>query len=113
MHGWRFAPEFVLSRGDDAPDLDEFTRLTRDLYVAIGEEGFWQGTFRDPAPPSSRRPRRSPTTTRSSRSRSSTATSRAGSGMVTRFAMTPRTDEGWIAAVTRHWYVDTPGPRSR
>ena len=30
------------------PPLDDFRRLTRDLYIAPGEIGFWQGAFRDP-----------------------------------------------------------------
>ena len=28
--------------------LEEFTRLTRDIYVPAGDVGFWQGVFRDP-----------------------------------------------------------------
>ena len=69
MHGWPFQPGLVRSRGE-TPNPDEFTRLTRDLYVAAGEEGFWQGTF-----------------------------------------LTPRTDTGWIATVSRHWHLDMPDPR--
>jgi hypothetical protein len=113
MHGWRFAPEFVLSRGDDAPDLDEFTRLTRDLYVAIGEEGFWQGTFRDPSAPEFAAAKAIADDHKFFTVEILYGDVEGGQRMVTRFAMTPRTDEGWIAAVTRHWYVDTPDPRSR
>ena len=36
--------------GEHAP-LEDFRRLTRDLYIAPGEVGFWQGAFRDPAGP--------------------------------------------------------------
>src|SRR3954453_637048 len=32
-------------------DLEEFPRQTRDLYVPVGDVGFWQGAFRDPANP--------------------------------------------------------------
>ncbi|MGZ4709574.1 MAG: hypothetical protein ACXWBN_12610, partial [Acidimicrobiales bacterium] len=34
----------------DTPHLDpdDFTRLSRDLYIPAGDMGFWQGTFRDP-----------------------------------------------------------------
>ena len=113
MHGWRFAPEFVLSHGDDSPNLDEFTRLTRDLYVAIGEEGFWQGTFRDPSSPEFAAAKAVADDHRPFTVQILYGDVEGGQRMVTRFAMTPRTDEGWIAAVTRHWYVDTPDPRSR
>ncbi len=37
--------------GADAepPPLEEFNRLTRDIYIPVGDVGFWQGVFRDPA----------------------------------------------------------------
>jgi len=31
--------------------------------------------------------------------------------MVTRFALTPRNDEGWIASFSRRWNIDNPDPR--
>lgn len=48
LHGWRFYPG---SYRGPAPELGEFRRLTRDLYLAPGDAGFWQGAFRDPADP--------------------------------------------------------------
>ena len=75
LHGWRFYPEWMLR--DDHASLEEFTRLTRDIYIAAGDIGFWQGTFRDPGSPSSP-PRRLPSTHESrSWSRSSTGTTTA------------------------------------
>jgi hypothetical protein len=49
LDGWRFEAEF---RGaePDAPSEADFRRLTRDLYVAPGDFGFWQGAFRDLEP---------------------------------------------------------------
>src|SRR5215470_385689 len=51
LHGWHFLPEIVFERGAHVtpPPLEDFTTLTRDLYVAPGDVGFWQGSFRDPA----------------------------------------------------------------
>src|SRR5919201_2765432 len=51
LHGRRFQPERVLSGSGRPPPLEEFTRLTRDLYVPVGDVGFWQGAFRDPDVP--------------------------------------------------------------
>jgi len=31
--------------------LDEFQRQARDLYIPVGDIGFWQGAFRDPEDP--------------------------------------------------------------
>src|SRR5438128_676249 len=42
LHGWRFYPERRTSRYSEHASLDEFHRLTRDLYVAPGDIGFWQ-----------------------------------------------------------------------
>src|SRR3954465_8973482 len=46
LHGWRFHPLRVMGP-DYHPDLDGFRRLTRDLYIPVGDIGFWQGAFRD------------------------------------------------------------------
>ena len=49
LHGWRFWPERQMGSGAEAPKLDEFNRLTRDIYIPVGDVGFWQGVFRDSA----------------------------------------------------------------
>src|SRR5690349_5095629 len=48
LHGWHLIPGLVLERSAhvDPPPLEEFTNLTRDLYVAPDDVGFWQGSFR-------------------------------------------------------------------
>src|SRR5438445_819016 len=51
LHGWRFWPEPRLGGESEHAPLQEFQRLTRDLYVPAGDAGFWQGTFRDPSVP--------------------------------------------------------------
>src|SRR6476646_7685975 len=44
LHGWRLDPELQLGREAHvtAPPLEDFTTLTRDLYVAPDDVGFWQ-----------------------------------------------------------------------
>jgi hypothetical protein len=49
LHGWRFYPEWH-REATHAP-LEEFERQNRDLYIPVGDIGFWQGAFRDPADP--------------------------------------------------------------
>jgi hypothetical protein len=97
----------------EPPDPDTFTRLTRDIYVAAGDVGFWQGALRD-------------------RSTEEFAAARAaieareyvtievlygdlegGQRMISRYALTPRDDGTWLAAAGRHWNVDGPDPRQR
>jgi hypothetical protein len=49
IHGWRV--EVAWRTGSEAPDLVEFRRQTRDLYIPAGETGFWQGAIRDRGDP--------------------------------------------------------------
>jgi len=49
LHGGRVFPERQRARGDHAP-LDEFSLLTRDIYIPPGKIGFWQIAFRDESP---------------------------------------------------------------
>ena len=82
LHGWHLLPELVLERSAHVtpPPLEDFTTLTRDLYVAPGDIGFWQGSFRDPASNGYREARRAvEAPPDASASTSSTATSRAAS----------------------------------
>jgi hypothetical protein len=45
IHGWRAQ---VMERTDSVrPELSEFRRQQRDLYIPAGETGFWQGAIRD------------------------------------------------------------------
>ncbi len=46
LHGWRV--EVARSaQGASAPDLSEFRRQQRDLFIPAGDTGFWQGAIRD------------------------------------------------------------------
>src|SRR3954449_11058161 len=48
LDAWRFISD-ATGDLDEVPDLSTFHRLTRDIYVAPGDVGFWQGALRDPA----------------------------------------------------------------
>src|ERR1700730_2885458 len=45
LHGWRAGLSLDLA-SPAHPPLETFRRLNRDLYVASGEVGFWQGAYR-------------------------------------------------------------------
>ena len=110
MHGWRFQPELLRSFGE-TPNPDDFTRLTRDLYIAVGEIGFWQGTFRDPSTPEFGAAKAVADEHLPFTIEILYGDVEGGQRRVTRFALTPRTDTGWIATVSRHWYIDMADPR--
>jgi hypothetical protein len=115
LHGWQAYPElrvpFGHGRGEHPP-LEDFTPLTRDLYVPVGDVGFWQGSFRD----------RNATVFAEMKhaieAREQLTVDvlygdlEGGQRVISRFAVLPRDDgAGWIATVGRHWNVDRADPR--
>ena len=118
LHGWHLLPELLLERGEHVvpPPLEDFTTLTRDLYVAPGDVGFWQGSFRDPASDRYREARRAVEAPQRLGVDVLYGDFEGGQRVISRFMLTPReTDDGvrWYAAVGRHWNVDRPEPRER
>jgi hypothetical protein len=111
MHGWRFFPERVLSTGDDHPPLEEFHRLSRDIYVPSGELGFWQGAFRDPTD------RAFAAVGDATKARQPMTVDllygdyEGGQRVISRFAVIPVGEDRWLATVSRHWNLDRPDPR--
>lgn len=118
LHGWSLIPELQLGPESHivAPPLDNFTTLTRDLYVAPGDVGFWQGSFRDPQSDGYREARRAVEAPQRMGVDILYGDFEGGQRAISRFMLTPREDEGavrWYAAVGRHWNVDRPDPRER
>jgi hypothetical protein len=111
LHGWHFHADPVSGR-DAHPPLESFRPLTRDLYIAPNEIGFWQGAFRDRADPDFVAARDAIDEPRRFAIDVLYGDHELGERSVTRFALNPRGDgSGWIATVSRHWNVDRPDPR--
>jgi hypothetical protein len=110
LHGWRFWPD-VDGSATEHPRVEDFHRLTRDLYIAPGEVGFWQGTFRDPQDPAFAEARQAIEEPRRIGIDVLYGDHELGQRSITRFSMVPREDGRWIATVSRHWNVDRPDPR--
>jgi hypothetical protein len=108
LHGWHFSPELVRAPDHLAPE--EFTRLTRDIFIAPGEVGFWQGTFRDPSSEAFAEARQAVEAHDSWTIEVLYGDAEGGQRMISRYAMLARED-GWLASAGRHWYVDRDGPR--
>jgi hypothetical protein len=118
LHGWHLIPNLVLEPGQHVapPPLEEFTTLTRDLYVAPGDVGFWQGSFRDPSSDGYRNARRAVEAPQRMGVDILYGDFEGGQRVISRFMLTPReTDNGvrWFTGVGRHWNVDRPDPRQR
>jgi hypothetical protein len=111
LHGWRFYPEW--NRGDQHAPLEEFRRQSRDLYIPVGDVGFWQGAFRDAGDPQYEAARkvieaREPWTVELLY-----GDHEGGQRVISKFTMLARgdSDNTWFASVSRHWNVDRPDPR--
>ncbi|CAM5469376.1 putative protein OS=Leifsonia shinshuensis OX=150026 GN=HNR13_004039 PE=4 SV=1 [Leifsonia shinshuensis] len=112
LHGWHV----TLDARSPLPPLDDFYRLTRDIYVPTNDPGFCQVAIREPDSEDYRVVR----------------SGAAGDGfsvdvlygdaegsqrVVSRFFISHGPpghgdhDEEWIMLVSRHWNVDLPAPR--
>jgi hypothetical protein len=110
LHGWQFWPD-IDGGVTEHPPVEDFHRLTRDLYIAPGEVGFWQGAFRDPRDPGFAEARQAIEEPRRIGIDVLYGDHELGQRSITRFALNPRDDGHWIAIVARHWNVDRPDPR--
>lgn len=111
LHGWYLHTE-PLTADLPYPAVENFRRLTRDLYIAPGEVGFWQGAFREPEDPAFAAAREAIDEPRRIGVDVLYGDHELGQRSITRFALTPRDDGRWLATVARHWNVDRPDPRS-
>jgi hypothetical protein len=110
LHGWCLHAGAQIG-APDHPPVEDFRRLTRDLYIAPREIGFWQGAFRDPAEPDFAAAHEAVAEPRRFAVDVLYGDHELGQRSITRFALTPRGEGGWLASVGRHWSVDRPGPR--
>jgi len=110
LQGWHPWPDRVLS-DVDPPAAESFRRHARDLYIAAGDVGLWQGALRDPdedihsgiAAAHAERPSFSLDLLYSDQV--------GGQRTISRFGLLPAGEERWLGSVTRHWNLDSPGPR--
>jgi hypothetical protein len=111
LHGWHFLPGFPLGDDNRPPPLEEFRRLTRDLYVPAGDTGFWQGAFRDPQADEFRDAARAIEANEDVTVDVLYGDHEGGQRVISRFVLRPREDGARIVSAARHWNVDRPDPR--
>jgi hypothetical protein len=106
LRGWCLWPD-IDAAGAEHPPVEDFRTTHRDIYVAAGDIGFWQGAIRDPDDPI-REPLRA-----SLRERNSMyldvlyGDHEDGQPTITRFGLLPRdADDGWTPNVSRHWLLE-------
>jgi hypothetical protein len=110
LHGWHLIPEHQPD-GDQVPDVEDFRRLTRDLYIPVSDTGFWQGAFRDPSASEFVEAASAVTARQGMMIDLLYGDHEGGQRMISRFSMRPRDDGGWMIEAGRHWNVDREDPR--
>ena len=108
LHGWWLTDHTGVN---DSPSIDEMTRLTRDIFVAAGDTGFWQGSFRDPSSDAFREARRLVDGRETIGLAVMYGDIEGGQRTITRFAMVPTPDGRYIVSAGRVWNIDRPAPR--
>jgi hypothetical protein len=107
---WDFYPERPTTGGTHR-EPEEFRRLTRDIYVAPGDLGFWQGAYRDPSDPEFQAAHAAITERRAMTVDLLYGDHEGGQRSISRFALLPTDDGGWLASSSRHWNLDRADPR--
>jgi hypothetical protein len=108
LQGWHPWPDLVTS-DIDHPPVERFRRQIRDIYIAPGDVGMWQGALReadDDALPrmAAARAERKPFTIDLLYSDQV-----GGHRTISRFVASPAGDDRWISYVGLHWNLDSDG----
>jgi hypothetical protein len=109
LHGWYFHPELIPR--SERPAIEDFTMLTRDLYIAPGDQGFWQGAFRDPTAPAFASTKEAIDARQPVMVDVLYGDYEGGQRVVSRYSLTPRDNGAWTASAGRHWNIDREDPR--
>ena len=110
LHGWHLYPERRLEHQTPTP-VDAFTRLTRDLYVPVGDVGFWQGAMRDSTAPGFAEAAEALNARQAVMIDLLYGDNEGGQRVISRYSMVPHSEGSWLVAAGRHWNVDRDDPR--
>jgi hypothetical protein len=110
LHGWHPWPDFHSAK-EGHPPVENFRGHARDLYIPAGGVGLWQGALRD----ASEEIYAQISVAIAERRRFVVdllyGDHTGGQRTISRFSITPGTEERWHGAVARHWTLDRPNPR--
>jgi hypothetical protein len=110
IHGWRV--EVSEQTDNTAPDLEEFRRQQRDLFIPASEVGFWQGAIRDRADRDHQKLRVAAEHGARIQVDVLYGDYEGGQRTIARFGMSQDDgSEGRRAEVVRYWNVDGADPR--
>jgi hypothetical protein len=103
--------ERVGSQLPEHRDPDEFIPLNIDLYIPVGDVGYWQGAFRDPESDEFAEARDAIERRMALIIDVLYGDHEGGQRTITRFAIRPRDGEKWSVISAHHWNIDRDDPR--
>jgi hypothetical protein len=109
LHGW-YPYARRLEADEDHEPPERFRRITRDLYIAAADVGFWQGAIRDEDDP------HRPDLLAAIKAHDPLTVDllygdhEGGQRAIVRFALTP-IEPGYLFSPVRYWNIDLPDPR--
>jgi hypothetical protein len=109
LHGWYLCPEFQRERSH--PPLEDFTTQNRDIYIAPGDTGFWQGAYRDPETASFRAAATAIAAGEPMMLSLLYGDYEGGQRVISQFTLRRGQEDNWLASVIRHFNIDQPDPR--
>jgi hypothetical protein len=110
LQGWYPMVGWVLSDRDHVP-VEDFRRLTRDIFIAPGDLGFWQGALRDHDDPLFAEFHRA------GRDREPVTIEvlytdvHGGQRTISRLSLQPGSEGRWMTIDGRHWILDGQSAR--
>ncbi len=109
--GWaaRAGASFSTAAPHPMPDT-AFHTQTRDLYIPGGDIGMWQGALRNPDDPLRAELAGAIDDGRIITIELLYSDLTGRQRAITRFGLMPKED-GWLASMSRHWFLDMDGPR--
>lgn len=108
LHGWHLRTSLQTERVH--PALAEFTSQHRDIYLAPGDIGLWQGALRDPAAAEFKAVAAAIEAEDPLMLSLLYGDYEGGQRVITQFPLR-RGGEIWLTSVARHFNVDRPEPR--
>jgi hypothetical protein len=110
LQGWYLLAELAVGLQTHA-DPESFRRQTRDLFVPVGDIGFWQGAVRDHNDPVYQGIRKAIEQREPFMIDLLYSDHEGGQRAISRFTINPRHEAGWLHSVVRHWNLDREDPR--
>jgi hypothetical protein len=110
LHGWHISLGGRVG-GDPRDNLDDFRMQQRDLYVAAGDLGYWQGAVREESDRFLEPARQAVAERERLTIDLLYGDHEGGQRTVSRFVLTPGEGSAWAARVLRHWRLEGEDPR--